>query len=84
MQHILFVSGAYAPLTIDGNIIIDGVLVSCYADVDHDLAHSSMIPLFWCKQAMEWIFGYDTGFPVYINIARQFSSMMLPDGQYWS
>lgn len=39
-------SGLYAPLTSSGNIVVDGVLMSCYASVSsHKLAHWSMTPL---------------------------------------
>ena len=38
--------GVYAPLTISGNLFIDGVLVSNYAHIsDHYLAHSAFFPL---------------------------------------
>ena len=38
--------GAFAPVTQEGTMIVDGVWVSCYADiVDHDLADSLMAPL---------------------------------------
>ena len=38
--------GAFAPVTQEGTMIVDGVWVSCYADiVDHELAHSMMAPL---------------------------------------
>ena len=73
--------GAYAPLTREGNIMADGVLASCYADIDHDLAHLSMAPMQWYKNIMEWILGYDTGFPVYINIAKDLNKLM-PTGQF--
>lgn len=38
--------GAFAPVTQEGTMIVDGVLVSCYADIaDHDLADTLMAPL---------------------------------------
>lgn len=38
--------GAFAPVTQEGTMIVDGVWVSCYADiVDHNLADSLMSPL---------------------------------------
>ena len=82
-RNIHFCTAAYVPLTPEGNIIVDGVLASCYSDVDHDLAHLSMIPMQWYKDAMEWILGYDFGLSVYVNIAKDVSILM-PDTQYWS
>ena len=63
--------GAHMPLTKDGNIVVDGVLASCYANSDHNLAHLAMTPMQWIPEGMEWIFGKDTGFAVYVNIARR-------------
>ena len=37
--------GAFVPLTMKGNIVVDGVLASCYASFDHDLAHFVMTPM---------------------------------------
>ena len=65
-----FVPGAYVPLTAEGNIVVDGVLASCHAFVDHDMAHFTMIPMQWYRGIMEWIFGNSNGFPGYVNIAN--------------
>ena len=76
--------GAYVPLTKEGNIIVDGVLTSCYADFHHDLAHLVMAPMQVFALALEWIFGDDTGFPIYVNIARELGILLLPDGHNWT
>ena len=73
--------GAYVPGTKEGNIIVDGVLASCYAGINHDLAHLSMIPMQWYKDGLEWILGYDTAFPVYVSIARELS-ILAPNNQF--
>ncbi len=42
--------GFVAPLTESGQIAVDGVVASCYADVTghtHDVAHTAMKPLVW-------------------------------------
>ncbi|XP_078356037.1 tiggy-winkle hedgehog protein-like [Oculina patagonica] len=50
-DHVIAVSkaervGAFAPVTQEGTMIVDGVWVSCYADIaDHDLADYLMTPL---------------------------------------
>jgi len=41
-----FDGGLYAPLTSSGNIIVDDVITSCYAEVtSHRLAHLAMAPV---------------------------------------
>ena len=75
--------GAYVPLTAEGNIIVDGVLTSCYADFDHDLALFTMAPMQRFANALNWIFGDDTGFPIYVNIARELGILLMPDGHNW-
>ena len=54
-----FFSGMFAPLTMAGNIVVDGVLASSYADYDHDLCHIGMTPLRWFPEIIDWIFGID-------------------------
>ena len=78
------IAGAYVPLTKEGNIIVDGVLTSCYADFHHDVAHLTMTPMQRLAEALEWVFGADAGFSNYVNIAREFGILLFPDGQNWS
>ena len=74
-----FLLGAYAPLTLEGNIMVDGVLTSCYADCDHDLAHLTMIPMQRFLEVLKWILGEDTGFPVFVSTARLLGFFFLQD-----
>ncbi|XP_046325551.2 immune-associated nucleotide-binding protein 6-like isoform X2 [Haliotis rufescens] len=37
--------GIYAPFTMTGTIVVDGVLTSCYVGVPHDAAHSLLWPV---------------------------------------
>ena len=40
--------GIYSPLTSEGNIIVDGILASCYSDFDnHNLQHVAWWPFRW-------------------------------------
>ena len=41
--------GVYVPLTDRGTILVDGVLVSCYTNVDHSLAHLAFAPARWAN-----------------------------------
>ena len=76
-----FYVGAYVPLTTEGNIIVDGVLASCYPYNHHDLAHISMTPVHWFPQTMNWIFGKENGFPVFVKVAEGLERWHLAIGQ---
>ena len=76
--------GAFVPLTKEGMIIVDGVLASCYAEVPHDVAHLTLTPMHSLSAMMEWIFGEDTGLPVYVITLNELGSLMLPNYQFWS
>ena len=62
---------------MDGNIMVDGALSSCYAFPDHDLAHVGMTPIRWFPKVTGWIFGDDSGSPLFVEIAK-YVGMMLP------
>ena len=71
--HNIF-SGLFAPLTMEGNIFVDGVLASCYADYDHNLSHIAMTPMGWLPKIMEWIFGNDRQFQnIFTKMAEDFA-----------
>ena len=65
-------------MTLEGNIVVDGVLASCYASSDHDLAHLGTSPMRWYPEITEWIFGVENGSPGYINLAKTFGRSVLP------
>ena len=60
--------GAFTPVTVEGNVIVDGVLASCYASVDHDSAHIAMAPLRWFPEIMDCLFGEDNGIHVFAEV----------------
>ena len=78
-KNIHYILGAYAPLTLEGNIMVDGILASCYADIsDHDLDHLGMIPMRKFSAAVEWIFGDGIGFPIFVNTAIELGTFLSP------
>ena len=81
MKKILyFPLGAYVPLTPVGNIVVDGVLASCYASFDHDLAHLMVIPMQWYPEITEWIFGQNNDDTGYVKLSKMFGRWILPNG----
>ena len=70
--------GAYVPLTMEGNIVVDGILASCYPSCYHDLGHTGMLPIQFFPTIMEWIFGEDNGPSIYTNIVNDLGEWVLP------
>ena len=75
----MYILGAYVPLTMEGNIIVDGIVVSCYASFDHDLAHFTMTPMQGFPVIMEWAVGVEKGAPAYVTTAKELGRWLLPD-----
>ena len=76
-------SGAYVPLTVEGNIIVDGVLASCYVNYNHDVAHLVMAPMRWIPHVIDLMFGADNGFSAYVITAENVGIWLLPIKQMW-
>ena len=66
-------------MTNQGNIVVDGVLASCYASFDHDLAHIAMTPMKKFPALIEWAFGEDKGMKGYLSLAKIFGRYLVPD-----
>ena len=79
---ITFCVGTFVPITMEGNILVDGVLASCYPSTDHDMAHFGMTPVRWFPKIIDWIFGEDTGFQVFVGTAEEIGRLILPHGQF--
>ena len=77
-------TGAYVPLTEDGNILVDGVLASCYASFDHDLSHFAMTPMQRYPEIIKWAFGINKDYPIYVNIAKEIGRWILPHVSLYS
>ena len=56
---------------MEGTIMVDGILASCYASVDHNLAHFGMTPLRLYLWMLEKIYGENNGFQGFAVIAEQ-------------
>ena len=64
--------------------MVDGVLASCYASFDHDLAHIVMEPIQWFPEIIECTFGEDNGSSDYADIAKYLGRMVLPHSStFW-
>ena len=70
--------GAYVPLTMDGKIMVNGVLASCYPSTNHDVGHFGMAPMRWFPTFTEWIFGDDNGMQAYVSILADIGIWILP------
>lgn len=79
-------TGVYAPLTTSGDMIIDGVFVSCYAHIRNEwLSRLATMPLL-IKSA---IFGKDSaidfsGVHPYIDLLYKIAKILIPDQLYSS
>ena len=74
----MHIAGAFTPVTMEGNIVVDGVLASCYASVPHDLAQIAMIPMKWFPSVLDWVLGNDKEIPAYVNILTGIGNYAIP------
>ena len=77
-----FCSGMHVPLTTEGNIVVDGILASCYASFDHDLAHFGMRPLQWFSQITPLSFA-DDDLSTYMMMIKKLGRFILSPGHFW-
>ena len=66
---------------MEGNIIFDGVLASCYASSNYDSAHIVMTPVHWFPGIAKQIFGEEKGFSVYAITLQVIGGWVLP---FWA
>ena len=78
---LLPIVGAYVPLTTQGNLVVDGVLTSCYPSASHEVSHIGMTPMRWFPEITQWIFGDHGAFPGYVIISDKLGKWIIPDGQ---
>ena len=82
-MHISSFSGAYAPVTEEGNVVVNGILASCYGNAHYDMAHFAMVPQQWFPQIIKLIFGNYNGIVTYVAIAKDLAEMIPFFGAYW-
>ena len=58
--------------------MVDGVVASCYASIDHDLAHIGMALIRWFPVITGWIFGQGNESPGYVNILIHVGEWAIP------
>ena len=63
---------------MEGNIVVDGVLASCYASVDHDLVHLGLSPMRLFPKIVELIFGNDIRSPGFQNVVIELAGWLMP------
>ena len=66
---------------MDGSIVVDGVLASCYSLVNHDLSHLVVAPVRWFPGFTGWIFGEGDGLSGFAEVLAGFGGLGLPFGQ---
>ena len=76
--HLLFSTGAFTPVTMDGHMVVNGILTSCYAFPDHHLAHIVMAPIRYFPEIIMCLFGEDINSPVYVKTIENMGRWMLP------
>ena len=64
---------------MEGNIVVDGVLASCYAFCDHNLAHFVMTPMQLFPKMIGWIIGGNNEISNYATIAESVGKYLLPN-----
>ena len=72
-----FFLGTFAPLTMEGNIVVDGILASCYAADDHDMAHFAVTSIAWIPSLIEGIFNVHNESPGYVKLVDDVSALWL-------
>ena len=67
---------------MEGSIVVDNILASCYPSADHNLVHTAMTPMRWFPWMIEQIYGKGNGFPGYVEITNLMGRLMLYQQQY--
>jgi len=86
-------SGVYAPITERGTIVVDDVIVSCYAEFSsHVTAHACLAPLRYAYYVSRWLFQQSAahadahldGVHWYATLLRRLAETVVPRQFWWS
>ena len=69
---------------MEGNIMVEEVVASCYAIYNRDVAHVALTPIRQLPKITEWIFGNDMGVQASVEIAKTFGNWALPYQQSYN
>ena len=61
---------------MEGNIVVDGILASCYPSTHHDLAHISMAPINSFPDIIMWLLGEENGFSGFVKLLKTLADML--------
>ena len=62
---------------MEGNIVVDGVLASCYPNFDHDISHFDMTSLRFPPMIEEILGRAENGFSVFAKVAADLDNRVL-------
>lgn len=84
-------AGVYAPITERGTIVVDDVIVSCYAEFSsHATAHACLAPLRYVHYVTGWLVQHSAsdvlveGVHWYAATLRRLAKPILPQQFWWS
>ena len=60
---------------MEGNIVVDGVLASCYANYDHDISHFAVAPISLMPRLIEAVFNVHNESPGYVSLVDDISAL---------
>ena len=76
--------GIFAPLTVEGTVVVDSIVSSCYANViDHELAHMAFAPLRYVYSTVPSLLQHKSGsdFHWYVDFLLTVGSYLLDEAQ---
>ena len=63
---------------MEGNIIVGGVLASCYASSDRYVAHIGMTPFRYFPDVIQLVFGTEHGFSAFVKTSEKLTTWISP------